>query len=475
MNQTITKITLAFTALVLLGFNQINAQEERKANNYRDAFLKQLQFASQPINTNNNYASSLEKKAAKQRLDSIVIEGYNTTTSSYGNGSKKYFTYDFNGRILTSISIFWNNTLGIWQNEQKNIIAYNKQGYQTLEETYFGWDQASQKWQFGLKEEYTFDNNGNRTSTIIYNWDFASQTFSVSSNVKSNYVLNSNGNPTISYDSVFYTTYNTVGKTEYTYDANGKLLLQLNSSFNNGNWELSRKFEYTYDANGNITSRINNYWNRQTNNWGRGGKELYTFDANNNETLKIYSEWNTEINVWETINKEEQTYDVMGNRITSVGFNWYSNYKWVDSYKIQYDYNNSYAAADIIWSFPTQMFKHMVTSYTEQRWGNAGWVNGARNTFYYSANNFNGVKENGLASTNIFPNPTSGIITIAATIGLKTIYIFDVSGKLVLSQNIANKQNNVELDLSNLNNGIYFIRAKTENGQSNINKIVITK
>ncbi|MFY7732685.1 MAG: T9SS type A sorting domain-containing protein [Bacteroidia bacterium] len=479
MNQTITKITLAFTALVLLGFNQINAQEERKANNYRDAFLKQLQFASQPINTNNNYASSLEKKAAKQRLDSIVIEGYNTTTSSYGNGSKKYFTYDFNGRILTSISIFWNNTLGIWQNEQKNINAYNKQGYQTLEETYFGWDQASKKWQSGGKNEYTFDNKGNKTSDISYNWDIATQTFSISQKSKTYYELNSNGKPTISYDSSWNTntnTYDLAYKTEYTYNANNKVLVELQSYFNNGNWIPNSKNEYTYDANGNTTSRINNYWNGQNSNWYIGSIETYTFDANNNETSNIYANWNSDTKVLENDIKNESTYDGMGNLTISTGFNWDDiTNKWVNSYKTQINYNNSYTHADIVWDFPSKYFKHMVTGYAQQSWENNAWVNETRLSFYYSANNFNGLKENGLTSSNIFPNPTSGLITIAASKGLETINVFDVSGKMVYSQTSATKQNNVELDLSTLSNGIYFIHAKTENGDISKSKVVVSK
>lgn len=76
---------------------------------------------------------------------------------------------------------------------------------------------------------------------------------------------------------------------------------------------------------------------------------------------------------------------------------------------------------------------------------------------------------------NIFPNPTSGIVTISSSQAIASIDVFDVTGKLVYSQQYNNKQTNSSLDLFNLSNGIYFIHAKTENGQSNSNKIVITK
>lgn len=509
MKNTITKITLAITALVLLGFNQVNAQDQRKTNNGRNAFLNQLQFASQPINGSNNNGTSLGKKATKQRLDSIVSEKYNTTTSSYGNGSKTLYTYDFNGRILSSIDILWNDTFSTWQNEYKSIYAYNAQGYQTLQESYSSWNRASNKWQYGYKNEYTFDNKGNQTSLDDYNWDEASQTFSIRYKSKTNYTLNSNGKPTISYDSSWNTstntfnignkteysyntngnitlklsynydgtTWNLINKTEYTYNANNKVLVELQSYFNNGNWIQSSKEEYAYDAKGNTTSRISNYnWNAQTNNWDNGYKDTYSFDANNNQTSRSYESWNGTTKLWENVDKNERTYDGMGNMTTIADFNWdIDTKKWINSTKSQLNYNNSYAAADIVWQFGVLFFKHMVTSGTEQRWVNNAWVNETRITFYYSANNFNGVKENVLTSTNIFPNPTSGIITIATNKGLETINVFDVSGKLVYSQTNATKQNNVELDLSALSNGIYFIHTKTENGQSNSNKIVITK
>jgi len=117
----------------------------------------------------------------------------------------------------------------------------------------------------------------------------------------------------------------------------------------------------------------------------------------------------------------------------------------------------------------------MITGATAQKWVNNAWVNDIKYTFYYSANNFNGVKENGLTSTNIFPNPTSGIVTIAANQALETIHVFDVSGKLVHSQTNITKQNNVEIDLSALNNGIYFIHAQTENGEVSKSKVVVSK
>ncbi|MEI7978053.1 MAG: T9SS type A sorting domain-containing protein [Bacteroidota bacterium] len=507
MKKTITKITLAITAIVLLGFNQVNAQAQRRTNIGRVAFFNQLQFASQPINASNTNGASLGKKATKQRLDSIVNEKYNTTTSNYGNGSKSYSTYDFNGRILTSINILWNDTFSNWQNNYKSVYAYNVQGYRTLSESYDSWDRTSSKWQSGYKTENTFDNKGNQTSDTYYNWDVATQTFSISQKSKTNFILNSNGKPTISYDSSWNTstnTYDLASKTEYSYDANGnitltvryyfdgttwnpsykteytyntnnKVLVELQSNFSNGNWTQTRKYERIYDANRNQINYIEYNWNTQTNIWDITYKNISTYDANNNQTSSYYAYLDNTTKLLVNERKNEFTYDGNGNINTQTFFSWDKNTnQWVNNSKLQINYNNNYAAADIVWNLGASVYKHMITGATDQKWLNNG-VNDIKYTFYYSANNFNGVKETETASTNIFPNPTSGIITISSNQAIAKIDVIDITGKMVQSQTNSTKQNYVVLDLSALNNGIYFINAQNNFGGISKSKLVISK
>ncbi len=75
----------------------------------------------------------------------------------------------------------------------------------------------------------------------------------------------------------------------------------------------------------------------------------------------------------------------------------------------------------------------------------------------------------------VFPNPTSGIITLSSNQTIATIDVFDVAGKLVYSIKNNSKQTNTEIDLSTLSNGIYFIHAKTENGGVSKCKVVVSK
>jgi hypothetical protein len=61
---------------------------------------------------------------------------------------------------------------------------------------------------------------------------------------------------------------------------------------------------------------------------------------------------------------------------------------------------------------------------------------------------------------NIYPNPNTGNFTIETnSFDKKLLQIFDVTGKMVLSQSINGK---TDIDVSNLINGVYFIQVKTD-------------
>lgn len=79
-----------------------------------------------------------------------------------------------------------------------------------------------------------------------------------------------------------------------------------------------------------------------------------------------------------------------------------------------------------------------------------------------------GVNENTLASdgVSVSPNPTSGLVTVNSASAIKTITVFDSTGKQVS----ASKTNTV--DLSHQAKGIYLVQVQTENG-STTKKIVV--
>ena len=82
----------------------------------------------------------------------------------------------------------------------------------------------------------------------------------------------------------------------------------------------------------------------------------------------------------------------------------------------------------------------------------------------------------GLAVNNdisIYPNPTNGLVSIATNL-LKhenyTVTVFDSFGKLLI-----NVENTNTLDLTELQNGVYFISVTTESGTVVNKKIALAK
>lgn len=76
----------------------------------------------------------------------------------------------------------------------------------------------------------------------------------------------------------------------------------------------------------------------------------------------------------------------------------------------------------------------------------------------------------------IYPNPTSGKFTINVSElanSIKSYFLTDIYGKMILQKNIDWNNNNVfEIDLSKYKTGIYFLRLDTENQRIIFRKII---
>lgn len=79
-----------------------------------------------------------------------------------------------------------------------------------------------------------------------------------------------------------------------------------------------------------------------------------------------------------------------------------------------------------------------------------------------------------LEQIGIYPNPSSAIFNIYHdNIVIKKIEVYDLTGKTIVSQNYNNNSNLTQLNLSNISEGVYFVKISSEN--SNIVKRIIKK
>ena len=78
------------------------------------------------------------------------------------------------------------------------------------------------------------------------------------------------------------------------------------------------------------------------------------------------------------------------------------------------------------------------------------------------------VDENPLSNVKLYPNPTSGQMSIEAK-GMTSVSVYDLVGQCVMQRSAENGQ--LTLDMSQLQNGIYFIKVNTANG-STVQRVV---
>lgn len=79
--------------------------------------------------------------------------------------------------------------------------------------------------------------------------------------------------------------------------------------------------------------------------------------------------------------------------------------------------------------------------------------------------------EQSFAATNVYPNPSTGVFNVTSDQKIKTIYVYDVTGKLIQTFNGAG--NKSEINLSTFGKGAYILRIQTD--QSVSTKKVIVK
>ena len=72
----------------------------------------------------------------------------------------------------------------------------------------------------------------------------------------------------------------------------------------------------------------------------------------------------------------------------------------------------------------------------------------------------------------IYPNPTTGMLNIASNDEIDSIEIFNSIGTTVVSSNVAG--NSSAIDMSNLPNGMYFVRVSTSTGTETV-KVVLER
>jgi len=171
-----------------------------------------------------------------------------------------------------------------------------------------------------------------------------------------------------------YSTHGGMQRTEYTHDAKGRILVDLNQIRNSGSglWVNDRQILYTYDVSGNMLTELYQYWNTETGNWINHLQFIYIYDVSGKRLTELLQAWDAETGTWVNRTQHSNSYDASGSRIIRLSQSWRTGVgKWVNSSQTLFTYDasgNMLSRFSQVWSI-----------------GISNWVNYYKYSYSYDA------------------------------------------------------------------------------------------
>jgi len=338
------------------------------------------------------------------------------------------YSYDGNGNKTLSVSYFWDTATNAWLNYTKYLFTYDNNFI--IEEIDYKWDADLNDWLETYKHNYTNDENGNRLEDISYTWKTE-----LSDWLKT-------------YKYIF--TYSSEGKVTSQFAYNWKIDLN--------DWLISWKRIYYYDDNGNMTEREFYNWDININDWNISSKNAYTYDDDDRLETDISYSWDTELNNWIPSVKNEYTYEF---QITNtIRYNWST---------VLNDWNISYKS---IFTFDENGNQ---TGYTYFAWNNDSndWVNVYKADYFWSG--IINVEEIAVAEAfSVFPNPTGGIVNIKLNKPIQEplkVELYNTKNQIVYSEIVKSNVLTFSISVPELTTGVYLLQIRGK-GYSTTKKII---
>ena len=368
-----------------------------------------------------------------QQMDSLKHEIYDAAGIQWINDSKNEFAYDPNGNNTSGIFSSWNGDAEIWETDGKQEFTYYN-GILT-EQVYYQWNPDTNIWEPAVKFTYNYDGSGNMTLSYTYSFD------------GSDWIL--------------------ATKDERTYDPYGNILTQITSMWNESGseWLYLSKLENSYNGNGSLLVSTSSSWDFMSENWMNNYKDEYTYNGIGQQISNISYSWNTGTSQWDSDYKNEFSYDGNMNLVMVLEQDW-NGVQWVNSYKTELAYNNTYTGSELIlpWIFgeDAYLIMHMLTETTEYEYNGSAFMLSDRNTYYYSPVNITGIGENNISQAGIYPQPAKGQVTFTWATGNPTyqLGVYDINGRQILVKQI---EKNSSVAVDQLAPGLYFYRLTGNN------------
>ena len=339
-------------------------------------------------------------------------------------------------------------------------------------------------WQNSTLQSNSYDASGYLTGSISQSWNASALIWvNVSQYVYANNTDGTANQITIqSWDGI--SAWNTTNRLTYTYNSSKKVLTELSELYLGSAWQNTSLKTNTYNGSGYLTNSLTQSWDIASSTYKNSAQANYTNNANGTPSQVINQTWNG-VNAWTNSLRFTYTYNASGKILTTVVDQWLSG-NWVSLQKESNTYDGSGYLTNVLsqlwnsgtsnWGNNTQSNYSNNTDGTphqviNQSWdGISTWINTDRMTFTYSL--ITGVSElTNKADFTIYPNPAYDVINVKADININgSVYsITNQAGMVLLKGKITNE--NTSIDISSLDNGIYFLHF----GETNQNTYKLIK
>jgi len=78
-----------------------------------------------------------------------------------------------------------------------------------------------------------------------------------------------------------------------------------------------------------------------------------------------------------------------------------------------------------------------------------------------------GLEDLSLTNTTVYPNPTTGYLAVNSKISISQLQIYNTLGQLIMT-----KKNRKDINISTLEQGLYFLKVQDVNGNYTSRKII---
>lgn len=383
--------------------------------------------------------------------------------------------YTYNSENLRTESLTKDSVSGNWVNISRFLYTYNSAGKQ-IESISQNW--VSNAWQNNERKTFTYNANNKVLTDRNELWDVVSSTWilhgfqkNYTYNIDDNVILYEQGylNNGVSGDSVKHT---------YTYDGTGKETILLREGWSSSNpvWTPIQKFETVYNADNLIDSVYNSTWNSGLSSFNFAFLSTYSYNTSGQEIEFLNLGWSG--SNWTPSSKKLKSYDFAGNQISDSSFYWLTaSSSWrptsvflsafnsdglAESYT-NLDYNGT---LDDLVNSNRSLFSYNAEDYLTQMifesWDldNSLWNFNGRYVYFYDCDIILGFTDIANSIYNVFPNPTSNLITISSKKPSAAI-ITSGNGTILANLELGSE---TTVDVSTYSPGIYFIR--TSEGQT---------